>query len=50
MWEEQIFEKGQIKVNTILREKSFAGGKLENVFPVEAGDKSHVLVWSIERL
>ena len=50
MWEEQIFEKGQIKVNTILREKGFAGGKLGKVFPVEVGDKSYVLVWSIERL
>ena len=50
MWEEQIFEKGQVKVNTVLKERNTATGRLEQAAPVEAGTKSYHLSWSVERL
>ena len=48
MWEEQIFEKGQVKVNTVLKELSVnADGKM-----LPAGGETSVywLSWSVERL
>ena len=50
MWEEQIFEKGQVKVNTDLEEISMATGRLGKAVPVEAGTKFYFLSWSVERL
>ena len=48
MWEEQIFEKGQVKVNTTLEELSVtAEGR---VVPVGGETKLYLLAWSVERL
>ena len=48
MWEEQIFEKGQVKVDTILKELSVtAEGR---VLPAGGGTKFYWLAWSVERL
>ena len=47
MWEEQIFEKGQVKVNTVLRKMDMATEKFERVGPIE---EFYFLVWSVERL
>ena len=48
MWEEQIFGKGQVKVNTVLKELSVtAQGR---VLPAGGGTKFHWLAWSVERL
>ena len=48
MWEEQIFEKGQVKVNTVLKELSVTPEG--RVLPVWAKTKLYWLVWSVERL
>lgn len=50
MWEEQVFEKGQVKVTTVLEEVNLAKERLEPALPVEEGTKYHWLFWSIERL
>ena len=47
MWEEEIFEKGQVKVNANLREFNMV---VERAVPVEEGTKFHLLTWSVERL
>jgi len=47
MWEEGIFEKGQVKVNTFLKEVNVAA---ERVVPGEETTEFHWLSWSIERL
>jgi hypothetical protein len=46
MWEEQIFKKGQVKVNAILMEMDVARGR---VVPTKGEIKYHWLVWSVER-
>ena len=48
MWEEQIFEKGQVKVNTILKEVNMTSEG--RVLPVWAKTKLYWLTWSVERL
>ena len=50
MWEEQIFKKGQVKVDTVLREINMTIEKLERGTQIEEGAKSYVLTWSVERL
>ena len=51
MWEEQIFDKGEVKVKAILREVDLSGHRLEKVFPVEEeGTKFGFLFWSVERV
>ena len=50
MWEEQIFEKGQVKVNSVLRELNVVVERRERALPVEGGTKSYWLAWSVERL
>ena len=50
MWEEQIFEKGQVKVNTVLKEMNTATGRLGKAAPVEAETPIYFLSWSVERL
>ena len=57
LWEEQVFEKGQVKATTILWEvPENAGWNLSNPqdyagsFPVEKETKSYLLLWSVERL
>ena len=50
MWEFQIFEKGQVKVNTILREMNMATERLERAVPIEEGAEFYLLDWSVERL
>ena len=49
MWEEQIFEKGQVKVNAALKEFNLITER-ERAVPVEEGTKFYLLVWSVERL
>ena len=41
MWEEQIFDKGEVKVIAILREVDLSGHRLEKVFP-GWGRRGHV--------
>ena len=50
MWEEQIFEKGQVKVNTVLRDVTAVVEMLERGVPIEEGAKFYLLEWSVERL
>ena len=50
MWEEQIFEKGQVRVHAALREMSNAAERLGVARPVEEGTKFYGLAWSVERL
>ena len=50
MWEEKIFEKGQVKVNIIFREMNITAKKLERAAPVEEGAKNYSPTWSIDRL
>ena len=50
MWEEQIFEKGQVKAHAVLREMSNAAERLGVARPVEEGTKFYGLAWSVERL
>ena len=45
MWEEEIFEKGQVRVNAVLEEAK----SVEKGVAIE-GAKFYWLVWSIERL
>jgi len=48
MWEEQIFEKGRVKVDTVLEDLSMTA--LGTVLPVGGGTKLYWLSWSVERL
>ena len=48
MWEEQIFGKGQVKVNTVLNELSVTAEGI--VVPTGGGTKFYWLAWSVERL
>ena len=53
MWEEQIFEKGQVKVNWDFRNLDLVDVEgRERAFPAEGGthDQSYWLTWSVERL
>jgi len=50
MWEKEIFEKGQVKVNTVLRELNMAVERKERAVPLEEGIKFYWLAWSVERL
>ena len=50
MWEEQIFEKGKVKVNAVLTETNMIIERLERAIPIEEGAKFYILVWSVERL
>ena len=49
IWEEQVFEKGQVKATTILWEVP-ESTQLSKEFPVEKETKFYLLIWSIERL
>jgi hypothetical protein len=49
LWEEQIFEKGQVKVNAALWELNVISEK-EGTASVDNGTKFHWLSWSVERL
>jgi len=48
MWEEQIFEKGQVKVNTVVREFDTAAER--SAVLIGEGAKFYWLTWSVERL
>ena len=48
MWEEQIFEKGQVKVNTVLKELDVNARGM--VVPTGEGTKFYWLSWSVERM
>jgi len=50
MWEEQIFEKGKVKVNAVLRETNMTTERLERAVPIEEGAQFYLLAWSVERL
>ena len=50
MWEEQIFEKGQVKVNTVLKEYNAVVERGERVIPTQEGTEFYSLAWSVERL
>ena len=50
MWEEKVFQKGQVKVTANLRETNTETERLERGLPIEEGVKFYVLVWSIEWL
>ena len=48
MWEEQIFEKGQVKINTVMRETDTDVERKSAL--IEEGAKFYWLTWSVERL
>ena len=48
LWEEQVFEKGQVKVTTSFTEIDIAAERLDQVFPGRT--KRYWLLWSVERL
>lgn len=50
LWEEQIFEKGQVKVTTSMVEVDIVAEKLDRVLPIAAGTNPDWLFWSVERL
>ena len=52
MWEEEIFERGQVKVTTVLIEINKAAEKLglARGHQVDKGAKFYGLAWSVERL
>jgi len=50
MWEEQIFEKGQVRVSAALKELNMVVERRERAVPVEEGTKFYWLAWSVERL
>ena len=50
MWEEQIFEKGQVKVNVVLKDMTMLAKGFEKCVSVEEGAMYYWLVWSVERL
>ena len=51
LWEEQIFERGQVKVTTTLVEVDMVAERADRILPlVVEGHKPHWLFWSIERL
>ena len=50
MWEEQIFKKGQVKVNTVLKEMNMTAERVERGVPIEEGAKFYGLIWCVERL
>ena len=50
MWEEQIFEKGQVKVSTLLKELDVIAKGREIAVPGEEERTSRWLFWSVERL
>jgi hypothetical protein len=50
MWEEGIFEKGQVKVSAALRDVTTFSGRLDSRFSIEEGAKLYFLDWSVERL
>jgi len=50
MWEEEIFEKGQVKVNTVLTDMTVLAKRLEKTDPIEEGAMYYSLDWSVERL
>ena len=49
MWEEQMFEKGQVKATTILWELP-ENVKSSKEFSVQKESKFYLLIWSVERL
>ena len=49
MWEEQVFEKGQVKATTILWEVPENVG-ISKEFAVQKETKFYLLIWSVERL
>jgi len=48
MWEERIFEKGQVKVNTVMRELNMAVERKAVLVGEEA--RFYWLTWWVERL
>jgi len=50
MWEEQIFEKGQVKVNVVLKDMTILTKGFEEGVSVEEGAMYYWVVWSVERL
>jgi len=49
MWEEQIFEKGQVKASAALKEVNVVEGRARAI-PVKEGARFYWLAWSVERL
>lgn len=50
LWEEQIFEKGQVKVTTSLVKVDVAKEGFDRVIPLPEGYQPYWLFWSLERL
>ena len=49
MWEKQIFEKGQVGVNAVLKESKIVVERREMAVPLGKATKFPWLVWSVER-
>lgn len=50
MWEEQIFQKGQVKATAVVVEMKGAAERLGVAPPSEEEAKFHALIWSVTRL
>ena len=50
LWEDKVFEKGQVKVTADLVEMNMDAERLNRGVFIEEGAKFYTLVWSIERL
>ena len=50
MWEEQIFGKGQVRVNAVVKESKIVVERRQMAVPLGKGIKFPWLVWSVERL
>ena len=50
LWEEQIFERGQVKVTATLVEVDLVAERVNRIPPLVEGYKPYWLFWSVERL
>ena len=50
MWEEDILEKDQVRVNAVLKESKIVVERREMAVPFGKGIKFPWLIWSVERL
>jgi len=50
MWEEQIFEKGRVKVSVVLNDMTMLAKRLEKGASVEEGAMYYWPEWAVERL
>lgn len=50
LWEERVFEKGQVRVTATLVEVDVVAERYDQIIPVMEGIKPYWLLWSVERM